>query len=105
MNIRSPENGGKSSHADEDVARQYASAKRECEEARQSITTLTRERDEVRRQCAQYAHELNTARIREESLHAHIRQLEETVKNLQGGAFVAAIAGAGVAAALLMGKR
>lgn len=105
MNTTGPGNSGKSNHTDEDLARKYASAKRECDEARQSITRLIEERDAARRQCAQYAGELNMARNREEALHGHIRQLEETVKNLQGGAFLAAIAGAGVTAALLMRKK
>jgi len=105
MNTTSPGNGGKPSHTDEDLARKYASAKRECDEARQSVTRLTEERDAARRQCAQHTSELNMARHREQALHGHIRQLEETVKNLQGGALVAAIAGAGVTAALLMRKR
>jgi chromosome segregation ATPase len=105
MNTTGPGNSGKSSHMDEDLARKYASVKRERDEARQSITRLTEERDAARRQCAQYTNELNTARNREEALQGHIWQLEETVKNLQGGAFVAAIAGAGVTAALLMRNR
>lgn len=103
MNTSSPGHSGKSSHTDEDLARKYASAKRECDEARQSITRLTEEREAARRQCAQYVSELNMARNREAELHGHIQQLEETVKNLQGGAFLAAIAGAGIA--LLMRKK
>ena len=105
MNTTGPGNSGKPSQTEEDLARKYASAKRERDEARQSITRLTEERDAARRQCAQHTSELNIARHREHALHGHIRQLEETVKNLQGGALVAAIAGAGVTAALLMRKR
>jgi chromosome segregation ATPase len=105
MNTTDSGNGGKSSHTDEDLARKYASVKRECDEARQSITRLTEERDTARRQGSQYASELNKARNREQALYGHIRQLEETVKSLQGGAFLAAIAGAGVTAALLMRKK
>lgn len=105
MNTTGPGNSGESSHTDQDLARKYASAKRECAEARQSITKLTEERDAARRHCAQYVSELNMARNREAGLHGHIRQLEETVKNLQGGAFLAAIAGAGVTAAWLMRKK
>lgn len=104
MNTTDPANSGKPSHTDEDLARRYASAKMECDEARQSITRLTEERDAAHRQCAQFTSELNMARNREQALHGHIRQLEESVKNLQGGAFLAAIAGAGVTAALLMRK-
>lgn len=103
MNTPGPGDGGKSSHTDEDLARQYASAKRELDEIRQMVTRLTAERDNARRQCAQYTNELNMARNREEALHGRIRQLDETVKSLQGGAIMAGIAG--FAAALLVRKR
>lgn len=103
MNTPGPGNGGAPSHINEDVARQYVSAKRELSEARQIITRLTTERDDARRQCTQHVHELSMARNREEALQGRIGQLNEAVRNLQGSAFVGAIAG--FTAALLMKKR
>ncbi len=80
-----------------------SSAKRELDEARQLAAKLTAERDDARRQSAQHAQELNAARNREEALHNRIRQLDEMVRSLQGGAILAGIAG--FTAALLMRKR
>lgn len=80
-----------------------SNSSKELDEARQLAAKLTAERDDARRQAAQSVHELNMARNREDALHGRIRQLEEMVKSLQGGAILAGIVGFG--AALFMRKR